>query len=145
MKKIVTILAFFATGTIFAQSITDALRYGSTNVTGTARYRAMGGAFGALGGDLSAVGDNPAASAVFTKGTASFTLASDSFDSETTYFGNTTAVSDTDLSVNQVGGVFIIEGAPNSRWNKISLGFNYDRTGQFDDNFVANGVNQFSI
>jgi hypothetical protein len=34
-----------------SQEIKDALRY-SQDITGTARFRAMSGAFGALGGDL---------------------------------------------------------------------------------------------
>lgn len=138
-------MAILATGTTFAQSITDALNYTTSNVTGTARYRAMGGAFGALGGDLSAIGDNPASSAVFTRGTASFSVVGDSFDSNTTFLGNTSQISDTDVSINQAGGVFVIEGTPNSRWNKITLGFNYDRTGNFDNQFRAAGTNTTSI
>jgi hypothetical protein len=35
-----------------SQEIKDALRYSQDNITGTARFRAMSGAFGALGGDL---------------------------------------------------------------------------------------------
>ena len=34
----------------------DAVRYANDDLTGTARFRAMSGAFGALGGDLSAIG-----------------------------------------------------------------------------------------
>ena len=133
------------TGNTFAQTITDALRYGTSNVTGTARYRAMGGAFGALGGDLSAVGDNPASSAVFTRGTASVTFANDNYDNTSSFFGNQRNISDSDLDVNQVGGVFIIRGAQQSRWSKISLGFNYDRTANYDDEFITQGVNTNSI
>lgn len=145
MKTFIYVVAFMVTGTTFAQSITDALRYGTSNVTGTARYRAMGGAFGALGGDLSAIGDNPASSAVFTKGTASITFANDSYDNTTSFFGDQTSVSDSDLSVNQVGGVFVIGGSNNSRWSKISIGFNYDRSANYDDQFIAQGVNSNSI
>ena len=145
MKRLIFTLAILATGSSFAQSITDALNYSTSNVTGTARYRAMGGAFGALGGDLSAIGDNPAASAVFTKGTASLSIVGDTFDNTTTYLGNTRTVSDSDVSINQAGGVFIIGGASNSRWNKISLGFNYDRTANFDNQFRAVGTNTTSI
>ena len=134
-----------ATGTTFAQSISEALQYTTSNVTGTARYRAMGGAFGALGGDLSAVGDNPASSAVFTRGTASFTLSNDNYETSTSYLGNSSSVTDSDFAINQAGGVFIIEGAENSRWNKISLGFNYDRTANLDNQFTAVGNNNLSI
>lgn len=145
MKRILIIMALAATGTTFAQTITDALRLSNTNVTGTARYRAMGGAFGALGGDLSAIGDNPASSAVFTTGVASITLGLDSFENTTTYFGNTTSTENDDFAINQAGGVFVIDGAYDSKWRKITLGFNYDRTSNFDDEFAAVGTNTTSI
>lgn len=145
MKRILIIMALAATGTTFAQTITDALRLSNTNVTGTARYRAMGGAFGALGGDLSAIGDNPASSAVFTTGVASITLGLDSFENTTTYFGNTTSTEDDDFAINQAGGVFVIDGGYDSKWRKITLGFNYDRTSNFDDEFAAVGTNTTSI
>ena len=145
MKKLLLMVAIAASGTTFAQSITDALNYSTSNTTGTARYRAMGGAFGALGGDLSAVGDNPASSAVFTKGTVSFSLSSDHLDNTTNYLGNSTSSSDTDLSLNQAGGVFVINGAGNSRWNKFTLGFNYDRIGNYDNQYRAIGTNTNSI
>ncbi len=134
-----------ATCTTYAQSISDALLYGNSNITGTARFRAMGGAFGALGGDLSAVGINPASSAIFTRGTASFTLATDTYDNDVSYFGTQNSLSDTDISFNQAGGVFVIEGSTSSKWNKITLGFNYDRTANFDDDFFASGTGDTSI
>ncbi|WP_396597003.1 OmpP1/FadL family transporter [Dokdonia sp. R86516] len=145
MKKLILIAALVATGTSFGQTISDALLYTSSNVTGTARYRAMGGAFGALGGDLSAIGDNPAASAVFTRGTVSLSIVNDNYDNDTRYLGNTTNVSDSDLSINQAGGVFIIGGSGNSKWNKVSLSFNYDRTSNLDNQYTAVGNNTNSI
>jgi len=32
---------------LFGQAVVDAVRFGSSNITGTARYRSMAGAFGA--------------------------------------------------------------------------------------------------
>lgn len=145
MKRIIIIMALVATGTTFAQTITDALRLSNTNVTGTARYRAMGGAFGALGGDLSAIGDNPASSAVFTRGVASLTMGLDSFNNTTNFLGNSTATEDDDFAINQAGGVFVIDTSYDSKWRKITLGFNYDRTSNFDDEFAAVGTNTTSI
>ena len=43
-----------------AQNEVDALRYSMQNLTGTARYSAMGGAFGSLGGEFSNLSANPA-------------------------------------------------------------------------------------
>lgn len=131
--------------TSYAQSIADGLRLGTTDITGTARFRALGGAFGALGGDLSAIGINPASSAIFTRGTTSFSLAIDNYDSDVNYFGTRNNTSDGDVSLNQGGGVFIIEASPNSKWNKISLAFNYDRSSNLDDEFFASGIGNTSI
>ena len=67
MKKYIThvlMLLLYPLGT-YAQSMDDLLRYTRTELKGTARYVAMGGAFNALGGDFSAIKDNPAAAAVF--------------------------------------------------------------------------------
>jgi len=41
-----------ATGTLWAQNETQALRYSMINPFGTARFAAQGGANAALGGDL---------------------------------------------------------------------------------------------
>ena len=146
MKKVYILVALMSvTLTSYGQNITDALRLGTTDITGTARFRALGGAFGALGGDLSAIGINPASSAIFTRGTTSFTLAVDSYDSNVNYFGTTNNTSDEDVSFSQAGGVFIIEGYPSSKWNKIALAFNYDRSANLDDQFFASGIGDISI
>ena len=54
MKKyIYTLIALFSINLgLFAQNEVDALRYGQFNSVGTARYTALGGAFGALGADM---------------------------------------------------------------------------------------------
>lgn len=146
MKKIVlTVAAVFAVGVLFAQNIDDALRYSSSNTTGTARFSALGGAFGALGGDLSAININPASGAVFTKNTTSFTLSTDNITNNVGYFNGNRETSDTDVSFNQIGGVFIFDANPDADWKKFSLGFNYDRTQNLDDSFVASGTGNTSI
>ena len=114
-------------------------------MTGTARFRALGGAFGALGGDLSAIGINPASSAIFTRGTTSFTLAVDAYTNDANYFGTAISTSETDVSFNQAGGVFVIDNNSSSKWNKITLAFNYDRSSNFDDEFIVSGVGDTSI
>lgn len=145
MKKIFIIAALAAASITNAQSVADALRLSTSDITGTARFRAMSGAFGALGGDLSAIAINPASSAVFTKGTLSFSLANDTSNNQTTYFGSTTGTRDSNLEVNQAGGVFVIDSGSDSRWKKITLAFNYDRTSDFNDQFIAAGSGDTSI
>ena len=68
MKRIfVSIFCFIAFQTINAQYVSDGLRYSSGETQGTARFKAMGGAFGALGGDISAISINPAGAAIFKR------------------------------------------------------------------------------
>ena len=75
MKKyIFIILIGFSVSQLRAQEIRDALRYAQDNINGTARFRAMSGAFGALGGDLSSINVNPAGSAIFANNQVGITL-----------------------------------------------------------------------
>ena len=73
-----------------AQDISDALRFSQDNLVGTARFRAMGGAFGAVGGDFSAINVNPAGSAIFANNQVGFTLSTYNSKNKSKYFGKTT-------------------------------------------------------
>lgn len=48
-----------------AQGVTDVLRYSKNDITGTARYMGMAGAFNALGGDISTLSQNPAGIGIY--------------------------------------------------------------------------------
>ena len=88
MKKyLFLILIAFTFSTIKSQNINDAMRYAQDNINGTARFSAMGGAFGALGGDLSSLNVNPAGSAVFTNNQMAVTLGNYSVKNNSEYFG----------------------------------------------------------
>jgi hypothetical protein len=66
MKKSILALAALLNCTlIMSQTEFDALKYVQTDISGTARYMGMAGAFGALGGDASAIKDNPAGLGVY--------------------------------------------------------------------------------
>ncbi|SKB66467.1 Outer membrane protein transport protein (OMPP1/FadL/TodX) [Salegentibacter holothuriorum] len=146
MKKIFLALGLlFIAGNIQSQNITDAYRYSSEELNGTARYRAMSGAFGALGGDLSAISVNPASSAVFLKSFGTITLANRSTDKLVDYFGTGTSNENSDFNFNQAGGVLIFDTRSDSPWRKFSLGINYEQTNNFDDAYVATGISQTSI
>ena len=74
MKKIIFAFIAITSMAMEAQTINDAVRYSTGDLTGTARFRAMSGAFGALGGDLSSLDVNHAGSAVFLNSYSSFSL-----------------------------------------------------------------------
>ncbi|WP_290698122.1 outer membrane protein transport protein [Lacinutrix sp.] len=145
-KEIFLFIGVMCMFTINAQDINDALRYSNGEVIGSARYRALSGAFGALGGDLSAVSVNPAGSAVFTNSFASVSLNVSDVENETSYFGGRNSSSDSDLSLNQGGGVFVFKNRnEDSRWRKLTFSVAFDNTKNYDDNWRSRGDNTRSI
>eukprot|EP01013_Petalomonas_cantuscygni_P038913 TRINITY_DN70157_c0_g1_i1.p1 TRINITY_DN70157_c0_g1~~TRINITY_DN70157_c0_g1_i1.p1 ORF type:complete len:499 (+),score=-26.12 TRINITY_DN70157_c0_g1_i1:1269-2765(+) len=144
MKKIFILLSIgLSMQYLTAQTVADAVRYSAQNITGTARYRGAGGAFGALGGDISAINNNPAGSAIFNNSTVALTLSSGAYDNQTYYSDGITANKDSDIDLNQFGGVFISNGIGKIR--KFAFGFNYDRTNDFDNAYIASGISDNSI
>lgn len=61
-------------GTAYAQDSYDAQTMANSDLNGTARFVAMGGALGALGGDVSVMSTNPAGTAMYRKGDAAITI-----------------------------------------------------------------------
>ncbi|MEW2923193.1 aromatic hydrocarbon degradation protein [Muricauda sp. ANG21] len=144
MKRISTLIMTLVCVYASAQNIDDVLRYSTDNTIGTARFQAMGGAFGALGGDLSSLNINPAGSAVFNYSELSVT-GSNYHRNNDALFGN--SVSNTTLNsleLNQVGGVLVFK-SNNSPWKKIALAFNYDMVQNFDNEFFAAGNTALGI
>ncbi|MBC8884417.1 outer membrane protein transport protein [Flavobacterium piscinae] len=145
MKKIFITSGFLLASFLsFSQEITpnEGLRYAFDNLTGSARFRAMSGAFGAVGGDLSAINVNPAGSALFNYNQATISLSNYNVRNSSSYFGTRTIESDHDLDINQAGGVFVFKNNnPSSGWNKFSIALNYENNSNFDNQFNARGVN----
>ena len=132
--------------TIYAQDITDAVRYSTDEIYGTARYRGMSGAFGALGGDMSAVSLNPAGSAIFNKSHTSFSITNYGIDNTTEYFGSTNNSTNSNFELNQAGAAFVFNNTDdNSPWKKFVLAISYEQIQNYDDDFFAFGTNTNSI
>lgn len=129
-----------------AQDINDALRYSTGEVEGSARFKAMSGAFGALGGDLSAVSINPAGSAIFTSSYASVTLDSDNNKNDVQYFNGNRNNTNSTINLSQGGGTFIFKSNnQDSKWKKIALSIAFDNTKNYSDNWNSNGTGDTSI
>jgi hypothetical protein len=143
MKKyLFLLLTGFTFSAAQSQEITDAMRYAQDNLNGTARFRAMGGAFGALGGDLSSLNINPAGSAVFSNNQVGFTLSSFNTKNNATYFGTENSEKDNSFDLNQAGGVFVFNNrSTNSDWKKFSVGVNYENTNNFNNSSFSSGTN----
>lgn len=143
MKKLLMFsIGLLSTSYILAQDITDAVRYSMDEIQGSARFRGMSGAFGALGGDMSSVNINPAGSAIFNNSHASLSLGVFAKSNDVNYFNGTTSSSDSDFDLNQFGAAFVFNNTNiNSPWKKFTLSVAYDRAADFDNDWVASGIN----
>lgn len=138
MKRILTFIAVLACTFANAQNINDVLRFSNENIQGTARFQAMGGAFGALGGDLSSLNVNPAGSAVFNFSQFTLTGANFNRNNEAAFGNSLTETNINSLELNQLGGVFVFKSTE-SAWKKLALAFNYDMVQNFDNEFSVSG------
>lgn len=145
-KTLIIAIGIFTMAFSYAQDITDAVRFSDDNIKGTARYRAMGGAFGALGGDLSATTINPAGAAFFNTSYGSFTLGYSNSRTKTNYFGTTNSDNESNFDIDQAGAAFVFKNHnSNSSARKFVISINYERSKNFEDQFFASGVNNTSI
>jgi hypothetical protein len=140
-KNLLLLVVGLSFSMVHSQEISDAIRYGQTELHGTARFTAMSGAFGALGGDLSATNVNPASSAVFMNNQFAFTMGNYATKNNSNYFGTNTSATNNSFDLNQAGGVFVFKnGNPNSDWKKFSLAINYENTNNYDNAAFSAGT-----
>ena len=143
MKKyILTIIVGLSFASIYSQGIADALRFSQNNLNGTARFSAMGGAFGALGGDFSAININPAGGAIYANNQVGVTLSNYTTRNQSNYFGTKTNESSNIFDPNQAGAVFVFYDAdPKTDWKKFTLAINYANSNNFDNSLFSAGTN----
>lgn len=126
MKKIV--LAAFALAAVLpvaAQDTYESARLLGSDLNGTARYVAMGGAMDALGADISTMGTNPAGIGLFRHSTASLSFGLVSQQDATKFDG----LGKTNMSFDQIGFVYSSRISSSSY---INVGFNYHKSRNFD-------------
>ena len=147
MKKIIFISALLCAFISNAQESepSSLMSYGDLGVlftgednNGTARFRAMSGAFGALGGDLSAIEINPAGTAVFLKSEFSTSLNIRNQKNAVNYYGINTSLNDDYTTLSQMGAVFVFKNHF-SDWHNTAMGFNYSLARDFKNFWIADG------
>lgn len=144
MKKYLFLILFgLSISTVQSQEISDAVRYSLENLNGTARFRAMSGAFGALGGDLSSLNVNPAGSAIFANNQMGITASNTNTKNNSSYFDSTNTKKQNSFDFNQAGLVFVFNNnnRNNEGWKKFSLAINYDNKNNFDNTIGSFGIN----
>ena len=149
-KKILNVCFVLCFNLINAQSINDAITYNLSDLSGSARFTAMAGAFGASGGDLSAISINPASSSVFLVN--QFSISSISYENKTnTSFSNNVnqyirpavgSIPYPTFHFNQLGAVFVFNNNnKNENWSRISLSYNYSDKKRYNNSYIIEGNN----
>tara|TARA_B110000003_G_scaffold208536_1_gene207448 strand:+ start:60943 stop:62328 length:1386 start_codon:yes stop_codon:yes gene_type:complete len=148
MKKIIFFLALAAVNfTTYSQSLGYedlSIMFSRNDRNGSARFVAMGGAFGALGGDVTAMTINPAGISIFNQSNASIALQSKSTDYSTNYYGNSTTTQEDFFNISSVGSVLTFENISNDEWSKLAIGVNYRILADFENMFIAKGNSEFA-
>jgi len=145
LKKMV--FAIIMTGTCYtlhAQTIDDALRFGTSNPMGTARAQSVGGALGALGGEVSSIYVNPASTGFFRTSDFSFTLGFQNASNEGLYRGEKGNDSKGNLNISNATIVFGgRRKKPGSKWENFSFALGFNRTNNFNNRvyYTGNAVN----
>ncbi len=123
-----------------AQNEVDALRYSTQNLSGTARYSAMGGAFGSLGGEFSALSSNPAGIGMYQFSELTFTP-SFNLNANKAYFENSNLSSyRSGFTIGNLGLVFTVP-KNNSDWKRINIGIGWNQLANYDNTIKIEGIN----
>lgn len=137
MKKNLLVAAIFSACLLSAQNDLDMLRYTRSDVGGTARFVAMGGAFGAVGADITAANYNPAGLAMYRKSDLNFGFGI-KFDNTTTNLNRSKiASSNSNLVFSNFGLVASWKTADPD--NRQSLGFTNVQSQNFNNRVVMSG------
>lgn len=120
----------------------DAYNLTATELGGTARSMAMGGAFGALGGDLSVISNNPAGLGIYRSSEISGTLDLSMVKASSDWSGVSMDKNKTRFSPNNFGFELYFPTSGSVRnWN---LGFSYNRLKNYYRTYRASSNGQNS-
>ena len=129
-------------GVALAQSETDVLRYSQTFMKGSARFTAMGGAFGALGGDMSSFMINPAGVGVYRSSEFSFSTGISNSNQKIDYRGTRSFDGHTSVNIGNAGVVLNFFNKPDNGLRNFNLGIAYNRVNDFNQNTFLTGINK---
>jgi hypothetical protein len=146
-RLLITLSLSLAMLTLYSQNQEDALRYGKTSLVGSARYMAMGGAYGSIGADFSALSINPAGIGMFRKSEFAFTPLITFSETEATYFGQMRDDSKYNLNLGNIGFVLSSDISGNAQaagWQRLQFGFGLNRINNFSNRIFIQGFNDNS-
>ena len=144
---ILAIGLIFQTG--YTQNSTDAYRFSSYDILGSARFVALGGAYSSIGGDLSTLNYNPAGLGIFQSSEFSFSPAVNYSATDAIYNGSMGMDSKANFNIGMFGMVNTRRFHDGSRasasgWKAINYGFSLNRTKNFNNTIFIAGESQSS-
>lgn len=150
MKRIYSLsFLFFCTSlsTLFAQNISDVLRYSILDPGGTARVIGAGGAFGAMGGDIGVMGSNISGIADFRSNEVTISVSYNNPKTTSTYLGEQVGSSNDgrNFQINNVA--FVKHNTPPEYSSFVTSNFmiGFQQYASFGETYDYNAVHEGSI
>ena len=144
MKNRLMILTALGLGltltSVQAQTVYDAAQIVDSDLNGTARFVAMGGAMGALGGDISTMGTNPAGIGIYRSHDFATSFGFSSYGTESNYMGNVMNVDKIHGSFDNLGFVFSSKIGNLTALRYVNFGLNYHKSKSFFGNMEMGGA-----
>ncbi len=148
-RNILLLAALFIVSVGRTQTTSDALRYSTFDVSGTARSMGVGGGLGALGADFSVISTNPAGLAMFR--TSEFTLSPSTYTATTRsdFQGSGSPVnkeSKTRFNFSNIGYVTSARStAPvRSKWKTVNIAIGMNQLANYNREFFFSGSTEGS-
>lgn len=130
-KKILLISCLAIVGTLQGQNLKDGLRYSKEDLNGTARFKALSGAFGSVGGDFSAMGINPAGGAIFSSSEIGISFGDIVNKNDITFYTGKNNTKSSDFYLGQFGLNIVFDNYKEAKWKKFNFAFNYEQGKNF--------------
>jgi hypothetical protein len=145
MKKIYTTISilFFAI-TLNAQNAYDALTFSYFTPNGTARYTAMGGAFGSLGANLYTMSTNPAGTGILRKSEVGVSTTWGDNNVTSVFNNQKNSVDQSSFQLSNMGFVIVMPLSSGSGWRSVNFGFAYNHLNNYNRTFSVTGENNES-
>ncbi len=137
---IITSLLIASSLSCMGQGALDALPMTTSQLKGTARYTAMGGAFGALGGDISTIRQNPAGLGIYRSSEITVTGGLNFYNNSTQTSSRTNTNSGFYFSGDNLGFVGTIRFR-NNALRTLNFGFSYNNVASFNNSYRADWNN----
>ncbi|KAA6431491.1 hypothetical protein FEM33_24575 [Dyadobacter flavalbus] len=138
------VCALCASSSVFGQYASDALRYSESNLTGSARFQALGGNHAALGGDPSVIHGNPAGLGFYNRSELTVSPAVTSINNKTRYIDDTQSSGKSNFNIAQASLVIASQPGFQRKWKGSSLGISFSRQQTFQDKYNFSGLNNRS-